>query len=453
MTFLRWIPLLLVGPIAPAAALAQDHRGHAPADSAAAVPDTAAADHAGHGMTPGVLGEPRSREGSGTAWLPDASPMLAFHGRAGDWETMLHGSLFLQYVAEGGDRGDDQLGATSWVMGMARRDAAGGSLVLRAMGSLDPATVGECGYPDLLATGETCEGGRPLHDRQHPHDAIMEIGAGWERALTPDLAVQLYGALAGEPALGPVAFPHRISAMPMPLAPISHHWLDATHIAYGVATAGLYGRAWKLEGSAFNGREPDEERWDLDLAALDSWSGRLTVLPGERWALQLSGGHLAEAELPHEPGGERVDVERWTASAIHHRPRADGGHWSSTLAWGRNREEGEVTNALLAETALNLGHRHVAFLRAEAAEKTAEDLALEEALHGRVFRVGKLVGGYVRRLAPVAGWSPGIGVGLSVGLVPEELEAEYGGRASVGGFLHLNVRPAEMADGMEGDRR
>ncbi|HUP20832.1 MAG TPA: hypothetical protein VM778_12905 [Gemmatimonadota bacterium] len=441
----------------PAAAAAQEHEGHpAPPDTAAqeerpAEPAPDHADHApaqgGHGMAPGVLGEARSREGSGTAWLPDASPMYALHSQAGGWETMLHGSVFLQYVAEGGDRGDDQLGATSWLMGMARRPWAGGALTLRAMGSLDPATVGECGYPDLLATGETCEGGRPIHDRQHPHDAIMELGALYERALSPGTAFQLYGALAGEPALGPVAYPHRISAMALPLAPITHHWLDATHIAFGVATAGVYSARWKVEASVFNGREPDEERWDLDLAALDSWSGRLAILPSERWALQVSTGRLAEAEVGHGPGDERVDVERTTASAIHHRPRPDGGVWATTLAWGRNVEDGEATYAILLESSLNLGERQVAFARVEAAEKSAEDLALDEALHGRMFRVGKVVAGYVRRWGPVAGWNPGIGGGVSIGLVPEDLEPFYGGRAPVGAFVYLTLRPASMGAG------
>lgn len=453
---IRTLLSALLWLLAPAVSAAQEHAGHpAPADTAAAVPAPAAdhaghADPAGHGMAPGVLGESRAREGSGTAWLPDASPMYARHGRAGAWETMLHGSVYLQYVAEGGDRGDDQLGATSWLMGMARRPWAGGDLTLRAMGSLDPATVGECGYPDLLATGETCEGGRPIHDRQHPHDAIMELGAVYERALGAGMALQLYGALAGEPALGPVAYPHRFSAMALPLAPISHHWLDATHIAFGVATAGVFGPRWKVEASAFNGREPDEERWDLDLAALDSWSGRLTVLPSERWALQLSSGRLAEAEVGHEPDDPRVDVDRTTASAIHHRPRADGGGWATTLAWGRNVEHGEATHALLLESALNFGQRHVAFARVEAAEKTAEDLALDEALHGRTFRVGKVVTGYVRRWGAVAGWTPGLGGGVSIGLVPEELEPAYGGRAPVGAFVHLTLRPAAMAAGGEG---
>jgi len=203
------------------------------------VPDTAA--HAAQTMTAGPLGIPRTREGSGTAWLPDASPMNAVHGQAGAWELMLHANAFVQYIHQGGERGRDQFGSINWAMGMARRPLGGGELALRAMLSAEPFTIEGCGYPLLLATGELCDG-RPLHDAQHPHDLFMELAALYDRPITDQVALQLYGALAGEPALGPVAYPHRVSATGNPLAPIGHHWFDATHIAFGVITGGVYGR-------------------------------------------------------------------------------------------------------------------------------------------------------------------------------------------------------------------
>jgi hypothetical protein len=130
----------------------------------------------------------------------------------------------------------------------------------------------------------------------------MELAATYDRPLVRDIRLQLYGGPAGEPALGPTAFPHRISAMPSPLAPISHHWLDSTHITYGVVTGGVYGKRWKAETSVFNGREPDEDRTNFDFGALDSWSGRVWFLPTSRWALQVSAGHLTEAEAGHDGG-------------------------------------------------------------------------------------------------------------------------------------------------------
>ncbi len=422
------------------------------------LPARLAAQHEGHAMPAAAgLAVPVSREASGTAWLPDETPMYAFHRTAGMWSVMLHGSAALHYLNEGSDRGDDQLGSTNWIMVMARRPLTGGRLSLHAMASLDPVTVGECGYPDLLATGEFCDG-EPIHDRQHPHDMFMELTAGYERPLSDGIGIQLYGGPAGEPALGPVAFPHRISALPNPFAPVSHHWLDSTHIAFGVVTAGVYGRTWKIEGSAFNGREPDEDRYDFDLAALDSYAARIWILPSPRWALQLSAGRLEEAESPHEeasapelPPPARVDVTRTTASATYHRPLARNGHWASTLAWGRNEEQGRATQAALAETNVNLRQRDVFFARAEIVEKTAEDLvlenddiALEEPGDG-AFTVGKLSAGYMRLFSPGGRLSVGVGGMVSVGLLGAALEPAYGTRRPVGGAVFLRVRPALAA--------
>jgi hypothetical protein len=291
-------------------------------------PTPPAVDHSQHqepqvpsaGVASGIsspLGLPMAREGSGTAWLPDASPMYAVHRMQGRWELMLHGNGFIQYLNDQGPRGADQLGSINWLMAMARRPVGKGRLGVNAMVSIEPWTIRGCGYPDLLASGERCED-HAIVDQQHPHDLVMELAAYYERPINNQLAVQVYGGPSGEPALGPVAYPHRISAFPNPLAPISHHWLDATHITFAVVTASVYGRRWKAEGSMFNGREPDEDRLGVDLADLDSFSGRLSMLPSNGLALQVSAAHLREAE-PGEGGGGRVDVDRLTASATYHR--------------------------------------------------------------------------------------------------------------------------------------
>lgn len=205
---------------------------------------------------------PEEREGSGTSWLPDATPMVAVHGPTlGGWETMLHGIGFIQYLRDEKPRGSAQFGSINWIMGHASRNVAAGTLAVRGMVSLEPITIRGCGYPDLLASGEVCNG-HGIVDRQHPHDLVMEAAALYSRPLSSRIGLQLYGGLAGEPALGPVAFPHRLSAMMNPVAPVAHHWLDATHITYGVLTGGLYGSRWKVESSIFNGREPDEHRYD-----------------------------------------------------------------------------------------------------------------------------------------------------------------------------------------------
>lgn len=399
-----------------------------------------------HDATAGPLGISMAREGSGTSWLPDGSPMHMLAHPAGSWSLGLMANVFLQYVHERGRRGDDQLGSVNWVMGMARRPLAQGQLRARAMLSLEPATVGRCGYPDLLATGELCRGDR-LVDRQHPHDLFMELAAGWGRALGRRIAIDLYAAAAGEPALGPTAYPHRISAMASPIAPITHHWVDSAHISFGVVTAGVHSRRWKAEASAFNGREPDEHRWDLDLGALDSYSGRLWYLPGDRWAIQVSAGFLREAE--QEPGGgPRVDVTRATASATYHRPVGERTLLATTAVWGRNDEEDHATSAFLLESSLDVGQRDVLFARVEAAEKTSGDLVLPGRDPEETHWVAKLALAYVRQLGidlrADRSLLVGIGAGLSLDAVPAEAEAAYGTRWPVGFLVFANVRPGQM---------
>jgi hypothetical protein len=383
------------------------------------------------------------RDGSGTSWLPDATPMYAFHWQRGEWQVMLHENAFLQFLDESGDRGSDQLGSINWMMGMAQRTAGPGRVMFRGMFSAEPWTVGGCGYPDLLATGERCDG-EAIHDRQHPHDLMMELSAQYDAPLHGPVRWQMYGGPVGEPALGPVAYPHRISAFPNPLAPIAHHWLDATHITFGVLTGALYGNRWKSEISVFNGREPDEERADFDLGALDSVSGRVWFLPTAKLALQFSAGQLAEAETT-ETGGAS-DLTRVTASATYHTPVREQDReqdlWATTIAWGHNVESGHGSNAILAETNFTVCDRDSWFARFEAVGKTAHDLAVAES--GEAFTVAKLQGGYMRYLTAWRGLKPGVGATLSAGFVPADLSAAYGGRVHVGYGVFLTLRPAAM---------
>ena len=379
------------------------------------------------------------RAGSGTSWLPDETPMYAIHRQAGQWTLMGHGNVFLQYLHETGDRGKEQFGSINWLMGMADRTVGSGHLGLRGMVSLERWTIQGCGYPDLLASGEVCNG-ETIHDRQHPHDLFMEVAATYDRPVAGDLRLQVYGGPVGEPALGPTAFPHRISAMLSPLAPISHHWLDSTHITYGVITGGLYGKRWKAETSMFNGREPDANRTNFDFGALDSWSGRIWFLPTNRWALQVSAGHLTEAEAGHD-GGPRIDVDRFTASMTHHRKMRLASIWASTIGWGRNQEPGnDATNALLAETNLTLDERDTWFGRFELSRKSGHDLAIESE---DLFTVAKLQAGYTRYFSQRNRLKPGVGAALSAAIVPDSLKSLYGNRVNLGFGIFVTVRPAE----------
>jgi hypothetical protein len=400
-------------------------------------PQEPAGEHAGHGGHATSLFD--GRDTAGTGWAPMATPMLGAHRQYGAWTTMLMGNAFLAYLQEfaPGDRGSHQVNSISWVMGMARRPAGRGFVGARVMLSAEPFTVPGCGYPDLLATGEQCDGDG-IHDRQHPHDLLMELAAEYSRPLTRGLRWHVYGGPAGEPALGPVAFPHRASAMANPIAPISHHWLDATHITFGVVTSGISSARWRAEASLFNGREPDERRWDVDLGRMDSTSARVQFAPSEQWSIQMSAAHLEEAEAGEGPSPRR-DVDRVTASAMH-QGTLYGRPASWMVAWGTNHETGVRTHAALAEITVAVTNDHTVFGRAEIGGKKGHDLHVEESEEA-VFTVGKIQAGYVRLLAPRSGFQAGLGASVSASFVPGALQRRYGGVA-MGLGLFATLRPA-----------
>jgi hypothetical protein len=407
----------------------------APADGQPMPMDHAQHDMAVHEEAP--LGLTSARDGSGTSWLPDDSPPSGGMRTFGPWMVMLHGNGFVQFIDAGSDRGDRQFGSINWIMGMAQRRLAGGQVTVRTMFSADPATVGRCGYPNLLQTGEFCDDER-LHDRQHPHDVFMELAVSYRRAITPSLAIEIYGGPSGDPALGPTAYPHRPSAMPNPLSPIAHHWLDASHISFGVVTGAIYGRRWKAEGSIFNGREPDDRRGNVDVDALDSYAGRFWIMPTPRWAIQVSTARLTDAEID-EPGNTS-DLQRVTASATYHR-RADDRLWATTLAAGWNREAHHQSAAAIAETAIDVTRLDTVFARGELVSKTASDLALPFADHESSFTISKWTTGYTRWLSSMWGIKPGVGGTMGLAVLPASLASYYGGR-TVGEFsVFLTLRP------------
>ena len=395
----------------------------------------------------------RAREASGTAWTPDEGVMSGVHLHAGTWDVMLHGTLFAgvtyeppEFVHRTGGFETTQFSVPNWGMAMARRRAGDGRVGLTAMISLEPWTVPGCGTIDFFATGEMCDGDT-IHDRQHPHDLFMELAADYDRPLRGSWRWQVYGGLSGEPALGPPGYPHRASAADNPVAPIGHHWLDSTHITFGLVTAGVFSDRWKIEGSVFNGREPDEDRTDLDLGPLDSVSGRITWLPTPRLAMQVSAGFLNEAEQQFAPL-PRTSNNRLTASLIHQRPFGASGFWASTLAYGLNgghifladgTDVFELSSGGLAETNLALNERHTVFGRLELVGKPGHDLHVHDQ-PTRILPVTKLQGGYVRHF-PIGRTDSGVGVSGSLSLVPQELDARYYGRLAKGVTVFFVVRP------------
>lgn len=390
--------------------------------------------HSDHEMTMrAALGPyPGQRESSGTSWQPDGSksmtgPMVM----SGDWMLMAHGTLNLVYDHQSGPRGDDKTFSSGMVMGMAEHPLGNGIVQFRAMFSPDP-LMGPSGYPLLLASGETANGLDRLIDRQHPHDFFMELSASASQNIGPESSVFLYAGLPGEPAFGPPSFMHRESILDSPEAPITHHWLDSTHITFGVVTAGLVLDRVKIEASRFNGREPDQHRWDIETGPLDSSSLRVSWNPARTLALQGSWTHLVHPEQL-EP---IVNQTRWSASALWADDVAKGWHAAAMLAWGRKSSLGHNDDGFAAEGSI----RHsdwTFFSRAEMVDN-------RELIQGQdepAYRVGKVSVGGVRDFHFAKHASLGAGGSFSLNFVPSPLAPLYGGHNPTGvmGFVRLKL--------------
>jgi hypothetical protein len=396
------------------------HGGSLPAQQAPADGES----EAGASMTSGLYGRYHmTREASGTGWQPDSTPVEGIHAMHGAWMTMLHGFADAIYDAQGGPRGNSQTFSTSMLMFMARRELAEGAFGVHLMLSAEP-LMGASGYPLLFQTGETADGRVPLIDRQHPHNLLIEAAATYSRDLAPGSSVFVYAGPAGEPALGPTPFMHRLSGTDNPEAPITHHWLDSTHVSFGVVTAGYVWRQFKLDASAFNGREPDQHRYDVELRPLDSYSARLTWNPSGEWSMQVSSGRLASPEQL-EPG---VAVHRTTGSVSYNAPF--GQWWQTTLAWGHNSpSQGAASSGWLLESALKLTASQTLFGRAERVAK--DELFLAGApLAGEMFSVEKLSLGYIYDFLERGALSIGIGGLASTYSYPAPLDPVYGYRAT-----------------------
>ncbi len=328
-------------------------------------------------------------DGSGTDLGPESNaPPMLMNMAGHDWMLMLHGTAFAVEQQQIGLRGHDKFFSANWLMPMAQRSRAGDELTFRTMISLEPATITGRYYPELFQQGETAYG-RPIVDGQHPHNMFMEVVALYDRRMGEHAVLSAYGGPVGDPALGPEAFPHRASASENPLAPLGHHLQDSTHIAYEVVTVGISlagdRRLLRLEGSGFHGREPDENRWHIEVGAVDSWAARLTAAPGRDWVAQYSLGRLHSPEALHSA----EDVLRQTASITYHHAAGDA-ILDAMAIWGRNHTVGtaEVANGFLLEGTLHFKQRENVWTRIENVDRTTDLLGAtappEETVIGRV---------------------------------------------------------------------
>ncbi len=389
---------------------------------------------------------PMSRDGSGTSWVPDETPMYMYMVHGKKWMQMIHGSFFARYNKQDlfnkGSRGGSQFDVPNWFMYMAQRKVGNNGLfAINTMFSLDAFTVGNGGYPLLYQTGESYQG-KKLVDRQHPHDLFSELSLAYTQRVAKNTDVSLSVGMPGEPALGPPAFMHRISAMNNPDAPLSHHYADATHITFGTATLGFRYKNVKLEGSIFTGREPDEHRYNFDKPKFDSYSVRLSVNPSKEWALQVSNGWLKSPEEA-EPTD---DVDRFTASAIHTKMLGENSYVATTLVYGQNRHHGRTQPAVLLENSLQLNKTAI-YGRYEYVQKDAGELDLETLYPGDPnFGINAVTLGTNRIVSTFKNTNLTVGLQATLNASPQPLRPIYG-TAPIGAQVYLRITPSLMKMG------
>ena len=377
---------------------------------------------------------PSPHEASGTAWQPASVTGHEWMWMRGGWELMAHGAIFIDYNQQGGPRGAGKAESVNWAMLMQQHRLGGGTILFRQMFSAESLTSPHPGFPELFQTGETYHG-EALVDHQHPHNVFAELAALYTLAISEKISWELYGGPSAEPALGPVTYIHRASVAELPMAPLGHHLQDSTHTSFGVVTTGFVIERVKLEASAFNGREPNEQRWSIQLAPLDSWSARALVAPARDWTAQYSIGRLEHPEAL-EPGSQW----RQTASIEYNREWQQGS-WATSLIWGRVHKiaTGVNLNSYLLESTVNFRRRNYAFSRLELVDK---DELFPHATAVATDRVGAYTFGGVRDLISNQTWQMGLGGDLTFYSKPAALDAVYGSHP-VSFQIFLRFRPAK----------
>jgi hypothetical protein len=380
---------------------------------------------------------PSPENGSGTEWQPASTSIPMWMKSVGTWEVMAHGVIFVDYNQQGGPRGEGKAESVNWLMLMEQHKLGSGNLLFREMLSAESLTAPHPGFPELFQTGETYHG-QPLVDHQHPHNVFSELSLDYTHPIgflfNEKVSWEFYGAAAGEPALGPVPFIHRASASELPMAPLSHHLQDSTHISFGVITTGLIIDRFKVEGSVFNGREPNEKRYSIQFAPLDSWSTRLSVAASKNWTAEYSYGRLEHPEAL-EPGSQR----RQTAAVEYVKPFGMGS-WATSGVWGRVHKEfdNHNLNGYLLETTVNFKSRNYAFSRMELVDK---DELFPNNPAMPAFRVGAYTFGGARDLIQSRLWRLALGADITFYSKPAVLDSAYG-RDPVSFQVFLRVRPA-----------
>jgi hypothetical protein len=376
---------------------------------------------------------------SGTSLEPGSTQPAMLMTMKHNWMFMLHGEAFLVEQQQSGPRGHDKFFSVNWFMPMAMRSFGRSQLTLRTMLSLEPATVTGKYYPELFQQGETAYG-HPIVDGQHPHNLFMEIAGIYDFRIAENSVLTVYGAPVGDPALGPVAYPHRASASEDPLATLGHHLEDSTHISYDVITAGVSvggAHGARLEGSGFHGREPDENRWHIQAGSIDSWAGRLTIIPERNWIGQYSIGHLHSPEAVHP----EEDVLRQTASVACHYGKQT--RLDAAAVWGRNHTVGAAQNwnAYLLEATAHLHVKHALWTRMEDADRTSDLFgSAAPSVEFVIGRVQAYTAGYAYSIYKWSFGAAELGAQFTTYSTPSQLTDQYGAHPwGVASFVRLQL--------------
>lgn len=386
-------------------------------------------------MMHGMFGDySATRESSGTSWVPDSTPMEGFHIMTKNWMCMFHGFSYFITDVQGGKLGDEKIFDENMFSFMAQRNFCKSILGFRTMFSFEPFTIGKCGYPLLLQTGETCDGKTPLLNRQHPHDLFMELAIAYSYKLKKDTSTFLYFGLPGEPALGPPVFLMRFSGEYIPEAPLGHHWMDSTHIVFGVLTSGFIYKNLKLEVSTFKGREPDQYRYDIEKPKFDSYSTRLTFNPTKNISLHASYGFLKSPEQLHP----KIDKNRYTVGLIYNKNYDDSNFACSAILGVNENKPGNTLPAFLIEATYEYCKKHLFFTRFEI-QKNDELFEEPDPFAGKIFRVEKLTLGYVYEFLSANHLKWGIGGLIDFPIVPDKIEPRYGNTFSYMFFLQFRL--------------
>jgi hypothetical protein len=193
---------------------------------------------------------------------------------------------------------------------------------------------------------------------------------------------------------------------------------------------------------------------NIDWGPMNSYAGRISVFPTKNWMAQFSAGHLTEPERQTSDGAhsQTGDLLRTTASLHHTRPMEPGKAWSTSLIWGRNRNEqtGRKTNSFLIETLYPLTRMDFLTARAELVDKDelfANNHQLEHQLASTVgtsFRIQAYTAGYTRNFGTFKNVEAGIGGNVSAFAIPSALKTYYGDHpwgANI--FLRFRLKPSE----------